>query len=393
MTDDAIVIVDGARTPVGAFGGDLASVPAHRLGASAITAALDRSGLDVTDIDEVVLGCVGQVGQEAFNARLAALAAGLPHESNAMNVNRLCGSGVQALWTAALQLRAGDADIIVAGGNENMSAQPFFDFDARSGNRLGDRRLVDGTLSLVTDPWLSGPMGLTAELVAERHGISRERQDEFAAESQRRAVRAQQTGVFAAEITPVTVSQRRKEVVIATDGHLRPETTADTLARLRPAFAEGGSVTAGNSSGINDGAAALVLTRREVAKNRGLHPRAEIVAFARSGIDPSYMGYAPVEAIARVLRRSNLKASDLGTIELNEAFAAQALAVIDGAGLPPEQVNPWGGAIALGHPVGATGAILSLRALYDLERRGAEHALVSLCIGGGQGIAMVLRRL
>jgi len=393
MSDDPVVIVDGARTPVGTFGGALASVPTHRLGAAAISAALERAGVAADDVDDVVLGCVGQVGPEAFNARLAALSAGLPHDSNAFNVNRLCGSGLQAIWTGALQLLAGESEIVVAGGNENMSAQPFLDYDARAGFRLGDHRLVDGTLSLVTNPWGSEPMGVTAENVAERFGIDRERQDAFAVESQRRAAVAADTGVFAAEIVPMTVTSRREEFVVATDEHPRPGTTAETLARLRPAFRDGGSVTAGNSSGINDGAAAVVLMRESTARARGLRPRARIAGFAKSGIDPAVMGYAPAAAIARVLDRTGLSLADIGTIELNEAFAAQALAVIDGAGLDPERVNPHGGAIALGHPVGATGAILALRACYDLARRDLEHALVTMCIGGGQGVAMVLSRV
>lgn len=390
---DPIVIVDGARTPVGGFGGSLASTPTHELGAVAIRAALERSGVGAGEVDDVVLGCVGQVGPEAFNARLAALRAGLPPSSNAVNVNRLCGSGLQAVWTAALQLMAGDGEVVVAGGNENMSAQPFLDFQARDGNRLADRVLVDGTLSLVTDPWRKAPMGTTAENVAERYGVSRERQDEFALASQRKAAAAQEAGVFAEEIVPVVVPGRKGDVVVDRDEHPRPDVTPEKLARLRPAFRPDGSVTAGNSSGINDGAAALVLMRESRARAHGPTPAARITAFARSGIDPDYMGYAPTLAVERVLDRSGLAMGDIGLVELNEAFAAQAIAVADDAKIPEDRLNPYGGAIALGHPVGATGAILALRALYGLRRLDVEHALVTLCIGGGQGVAMILSRL
>lgn len=389
---DPIVIVDGARTPVGGFAGSLAPTAAHELGAVAIRGALDRSGVSAEDVDDVVLGCVGQVGPEAFNARLAALKAGLPSSSNAVNVNRLCGSGLQAVWTGATQIMAGECDVVVAGGNENMSAQPFMDFQARAGSRLGDRTLVDGTLSLVTDPWRQAPMGTTAENVAERYGISRERQDAFALSSQQRAAAAQDGGVFAEEIVPITVPSRKGDLVVDRDEHIRRDVTLEKLARLRPVFRPEGSVTAGNSSGINDGAAAVVLMRQSRSRALGLSHVARITAFATSGIDPDYMGYAPTFAIARVLERARLTMSDIGMVELNEAFAAQVVAVAENAKIPADLLNPYGGAIALGHPVGATGAILALRAAYGLRRRDIEHALVTLCIGGGQGVALILSR-
>ena len=390
MNDDAIVLVDGARTPVGSFGGAFAGVPAHELGAVAVRAALERAGVDVGEVDEFILGCVGQVGPDAFIARRVALAAGAAPESTAMAVNRLCGSGLQAIAAAADELRRGDSSIVVAGGVENMTRQPFLDYDARRGYRLGDRRQIDGTLSLVTDPWGDYPMGRTAEHVAERYGVTREQQDAFAAESQRKAQRALASGAVEAELAPVTVAQRRGTDVVERDEHPR-ETTPEALARLRPAFVDGGTVTAGNSSGINDGAAALVMMRASTAAARGLTPLGELVAFSKAGLAPEIMGYAPVEAIRRVLDRTGLAVGELDWVELNEAFAAQAFAVQRDAGLDPARVNPLGGAIAWGHPVGATGAILTLRALHGLRRTGGRHALVSMCIGGGQGVAAVFR--
>ena len=391
--NDNIVIVDGVRTPVGAYAGSLSTVPTHELGAIAIRGAIDRCGIAAEEVDDVILGCVGQTGPEAFNARRAALAAGLPVASGAMNVNRLCGSGLQAIWTAAMQILAGDSAIVIAGGNENMSAQPFLDFQARDGSRLGHRRVIDGTLSLVTDPWSDSPMGVTAENVAEQHQITRDAQDAFALRSQQRAAAAQAAGVFDEEIVPVTVRGRKGDVVVDRDEHLRPDTTLETLAKLRPAFRDGGSVTAGNSSGINDGAAAVVLMRESEARKRGLPTGARISAFAKSGNEPRVMGFAPALAIPRALDNAGLSLGDIDTIELNEAFAAQAVAVARELGLNDERLNPHGGAIALGHPVGATGAILALRAIRTLRRNQLNHALVSLCIGGGQGVAMILSRV
>lgn len=388
---DAIVLVDGARTPVGSFGGAFASVSAHTLGALAVSAAVERSGVDITDVDEFVLGCVGQVGPDAFIARRVALAAGADTSSTAFAVNRLCGSGLQAIATAADELNRGDSDIVVAGGVENMTRQPFLDYAARDGYRLGHRRQIDGTLSLVTDPWGDYPMGRTAENVAERYGISRAEQDAFAAESQRKARAAMESGAVAGEIVPVEVAQRRQTAIVDTDEHPR-ETNLEALSRLRAAFSEQGTVTAGNSSGINDGAAAIVMMRASTAAERGLSVLGELVAFSKVGLAPAVMGYAPVAAITRVLERAGLGVSDIDWVELNEAFAAQAVAVQRDAGLIADRVNPLGGAIAWGHPVGATGSILALRALHGLRRTGGEHAMVSMCIGGGQGVAAVFRR-
>ena len=391
--ENRIVIVGGARTPTGVFGGSLAGIPNHELGAHAVKAATARAGVDVTDVDEFIIGCVGQVGGDAFVGRRVALTAGARPSSTAMSVNRLCGSGLQAVASAALELRLGESDLVVAGGAENMSRQPFMDFEARNGFRLGHHTLVDGTLSLVTDPWGDYPMGATAEKVAEKYGVSRQEQDEFAVESQRRAQAALEAGTVAAEIEPITVKERRAERVFDTDEHPRAGVTVEKLGKMRPAFAKDGSVTAGNSSGINDAGAAVVVTTLRVAEERGLTPLAELVDFTKAGLEPEVMGYAPKLAIEKVLERNKLTVSDIGWVELNEAFASQAVAVIRDAGLDPERTNPLGGAIAWGHPIGATGTILTIRTITNMRANGHEHGLVSMCIGGGQAVAAIFRAL
>lgn len=391
-TADPIVVVEGARTAIGSFGKSFKATPAHELGAAAIREAIRRAGVTPDEVDEVVLGCVGQVGPDAFNARRAALAAGLPTSVNAYNVNRLCSSGLQALWAGATELLTGQARVVVAGGNENMTMQPFLDYGARDGYRLGHRTLVDGTLSLVTDPWGDYPMGVTGEKVAQRFEVTREQQDEFALRSQQRAAKAVDAGLFDDEIVAVQVREGKAEREVSRDEHLRPNTTLETLSRLRPVFAEDGTVTAGNASGINDAGAALVLMRASEAQRRGLPPLGRFVAMAKGALDPEIMGYAPTAAIARALADTALSPADLGVVELNEAFAAQAVAVIRDAGLDPEMVNPNGGAIALGHPVGATGAILTLKMLHHMRRNDLEWGLVTMCVGGGQALAAVFQR-
>ena len=388
---ERVVIVAGARTPIGSFAGSLSTVPAHDLGAVAVGAALERAGLAPADVDEVVMGCIAQNGPDAYNARRVALAAGLPTRVPAFTVNRLCGSGLQAIWSGAQELLWGGVDVVVAGGDESMSRTPFLDFGARDGARLGDRRLLDGTLAILTDPFSGTHMGTTAENVAERYGVSRREQDEFAVESQRRAATDAARAAFAEEIVPVT-TPGRTGVEVAVDQHPRPDTSLEVLAGLRAAFREGGSVTAGNSSGINDGAAATVLMRESDARDRGLAGLATLEAVATAGVDPEIMGYAPVIALERLWAQTGLTPADVDVIELNEAFAAQAVAVIRDAGLDPEKTNPYGGAIALGHQVGATGAILSVRAALDLRRRDLEYAVVTMCIGGGQALAALFRR-
>jgi len=391
MGDERVVIVAGARTPVGSFGGVFRDTPAHELGAAAATEALRRAGVGPDQVDEVVMGCIGQVAGDAFNARRVALAAGMPVRTPALTVNRLCGSGLQAIWSGAQELLWGGVDVVVAGGDENMSRLPFYDFDARWNDRLGHRTLVDGTLAMLTDPFSGIHMGVTAENVATRYDVSRAEQDAFALESQRRAASEAARAAFAEEIVPVTAGGRRP-VEVARDEPPRPDTTLEALAALRPAFQEEGSVTAGNSSGINDGAAATVLLRAGDVRERGLPGLATIEAVATAGNEPELMGYAPVYALQRLFERTGLTAADVDVIELNEAFAAQAVAVIRDAGLDPERTNPYGGAIALGHPVGATAAILTLRAALDLHRRDLELAVVTMCIGGGQALAALLRR-
>jgi acetyl-CoA C-acetyltransferase len=393
MIDDRIVVLGGARTPIGSFGGALKDVPAHELGALAVREALRRTGVDGADIDEVVMGCIGQVGGDAFNARRVALAAGLPVAVPAYTVNRLCGSGLQAIWSAAMQIRCGSADLALAGGDESMSRMPFYDFGPRGSWKLGDRSLADGTVMMLTDPVHGIHMGVTAENVASRYGVSRAEQDDFAVRSQQRAGSAAARAAFAEEITPVEVRGRRAVTVVSEDEHPRPGTTVEGLAKLRPAFQEGGTVTAGNSSGINDGAAALVVARESVARERGLDAPVVLEAVVTAAMAPELMGYAPVLALRKLFQQTGTSPADIDVVELNEAFAAQAVAVIRDVKLDPETVNPYGGAIALGHPVGATGAILSLRVVQDLVRRDLELGVVTMCIGGGQALAALFRRV
>ena len=386
---EPVVVVGAARTAIGTYGGSLSSIDAYKLGAITIKESLRRAGVEPGEVDEVVMGQIGQVGPDAYNARRCALEAGLPSSTTAMNVNRLCSSGLQAIITGAQQVMLGEADIVVAGGDENMSSQPFLDYQARDGWRLGPRKVIDGTLSLVTDPFGGYPMGVTAEKVAERYDVSRQEQDRFAAESQRRASIAIKNGLFEEDIVGV---DRPKDNPFLVDEHPRPNTTVETLARLRPVFAKGGSVTAGNSSGINDGAASVVLMSEKTAEARGCEPLLRLVAWAVSGIDPEVMGYAPALAIPAVLEKAGLTLDDIDLIELNEAFAAQAVAVIRDAGLDPEKTNVDGGAIALGHPVGATGAILTIKLMRALNRIDGRRGIVTMCIGGGQGMAAIFER-
>ncbi|MER6978374.1 thiolase family protein [Streptomyces carpinensis] len=389
---EKIVVVDGARTPIGSFGGVFKDVPGFELGATASKEALKRAGVAAEDIDEVVMGCIGQAGPDAYNARRVAIAAGLPKNVPAYTVNRLCGSGLQAIWSAAMQMRWGGVDFALAGGDESMTRMPFYDFDARSGYRLGDRKLVDGTVMMLTDPFHEIHMGVTAENVAAKYDVSRQQQDEFAAESQRRAATQAAKEAFTEEIVPVEVGGR-KPFTVTEDEHPRPGTTSETLAKLRPAFAKDGTVTAGNASGINDGAAAVVLARESVARDRGLTGLVSLEAVATAAMEPELMGYAPVLALRKLFAQTGTTPRDIDTIELNEAFASQAVAVIRDAKLDPEKTNPYGGAIALGHPVGATGAILSLRVAKDLIRRDLELGVVTMCIGGGQALAALFRRM
>ncbi|RAX49495.1 acetyl-CoA C-acyltransferase [Arthrobacter sp. AQ5-05] len=388
---DKIVILDGARTPIGSFGGSLKDLDAHELGAVAVRAAIQRAGIAGREVEEVVMGCIGQVGSDAYNARRVALAAGLSESTPAYTVNRLCGSGLQAVWSAAMQMRWSGLDFTIAGGNESMTRMPFYDFAARAGYRLGDRTLVDGTVAMLTDPFNNIHMGVTAENVARTYGVSRQDQDEFALESQRRAATDAARAVFAEEITPVNVGGRNPRT-ISVDEHPRPETTAESLAGLRSVFEREGTVTAGNASGVNDGGAAVVLARAGAASDRGLKGLASLEAVTTAALDPALMGYAPTLALHKLFDETGMTPADIDIVELNEAFAAQAVAVMRDAKLDPEKTNPYGGAIALGHPVGATGAMLSLRIAKDLVRRDLEFGVVTMCIGGGQALAALFRR-
>jgi len=390
---EEIVLVSGARSAIGRLGGAFQNFPASDLAAAVIKAAVERAGVKPEQVDQVILGCVGQVMEDGYIARHAAIKAGLPIEVPAYTVNRICGSGLEAINTAARWIECGDAEVVVAGGVENMTMMPYYVRNARYGYRLGHGQLEDGIQHLLGDPFSKVHMGITAENLAEKFNISREVQDEFALRSQQRAVAAIQAGKFKDEIVPIEVKVGRETKVIDTDEHPRADTTAEALAKLRPAFKEGGVVTAGNASGINDGAAAVVVTSRRKADELGLRPRLRLVARAEAGVEPSIMGSGPIPAVRKVMKKSGLALDQMDVVELNEAFASVAAACSQELGLDSERTNPNGGAIALGHPVGATGAILAVKLMYELERRQARYGLVSLCIGGGQGIATVFERV
>jgi acetyl-CoA C-acetyltransferase len=389
------IIVDGCRTAIGSFGGALKEIPATELGSTVIKSALERAGLDPGDVDEVIMGNVLQAGLGMNPARQSAIAAGIPDSVPSFTVNKVCGSGLKSIALAAQSIAAGDGDLIVAGGMESMSRAPYLLTNARWGYRLGNGELVDSMLSEGLTCAMAGcHMGVTAENIAARSGITRKQQDEFAAESQRRAAAAISSGRFAEEIVPVLIPQKKGEALaFQTDEHPRPDSTAEKLARLNPAFQpEGGTVTAANASGLNDGAAALVIASPERARLMELAPLAQIVSYASAGVDPRYMGLGPIPAVERALEKAGLNAADIDLFELNEAFAAQSLAVISELGLDPARVNVNGGAIALGHPIGASGARVLVTLLYEMRRRNLRRGLAALCIGGGQGIAMIVER-
>jgi acetyl-CoA C-acetyltransferase len=391
MTD--VVITGAVRTAIGTFGGALAGTPPSELAARCVAEALRRAGAAPDTVDHVVLGnVIPTEPRDAYIARVAAIEGGVPEKVPALTVNRLCGSGLQAIVSAAQTILLGDADTAVAGGAESMSRAPHILQTGRTGQRMGDVALVDYMIGVLSDPFGNGHMGITAENVAARYGVSRDDQDGFAAESQARAARAIREGRFREQILPVDVQRKREAVAFDTDEH--PKLTGvDDLAKLRPAFAKTGTVTAGNASGLNDGAAALVLSSAAAAARAGTTPLARIVGYAHAGVDPSEMGMGPVPAVRHLLERTGLRAGDFDVIESNEAFAAQACAVSRALDLDPARVNPNGGAIALGHPIGATGAIITVKALYELARTGGRYGLVTMCIGGGQGIALAVERL
>lgn len=388
-----IVILGGARTAIGSFGGALAGTPPITLGATVAEAAMARAGVDPAQIGHVVFGhVINTEPRDMYLSRVAATDAGVPDTTPAMNVNRLCGSGVQAIISVVQALQLGDADFGLAGGAENMSRSPFIVSDQRWGAKMGDIQTRDMMLGALNCPFGTGHMGITAENVSAEHDISREAQDAFALESQNRAAKAMAEGRFDSQIVPVMLKTRRETYEFKTDEHPKA-TTLEALAGLRPAFRKDGSVTAGNASGLNDGAAAITLATMDAAEKAGLTPRFRVLGYAHAGVRPEVMGIGPVPAVRKLLERTGLKADDFDVIESNEAFAAQALAVSKELGFDPAKVNPNGGAVALGHPVGATGAIITVKAMYELDRIGGKRALITMCIGGGQGIALAIERL
>jgi acetyl-CoA C-acetyltransferase len=393
MTD--VVIVSAARTGVGKFGGSIAKIPAPELGALAIKAALERAGVKPEQVSEVIMGQVLTAGSGQNPARQALIKAGLPTAVPGMTINKVCGSGLKAVMLAANAIIAGDAEIVVAGGQENMSAAPHVLPGSRDGFRMGDTKLIDSMIvDGLWDVYNQYHMGVTAENVAKEHGITREAQDKFAAESQNKAEAAQKAGRFDEEITPVEIPQRKGDPVrFASDEFVRHGVTAESLAGLKPAFSKDGSVTAANASGINDGAAALVVMSLKKAEALGLTPLARIKAYANAGVDPSVMGIGPVPASTRCLERAGWSVSDLDLMEINEAFAAQALAVHKKMGWDTSKINVNGGAIAIGHPIGASGARILTTLLYEMKRRDAKRGLASLCIGGGMGVALAVERI
>ena len=392
MADD-IVLLDGARTAIGTFGGSLAATPPIELGTTVAKAALERPGVEGGPIGHVVFGhVINTEPRDMYLSRVAAMQAGIPDTTPAMNVNRLCGSGAQAIVSAVQALMLGDADFALAGGAESMSRSPFIIPDQRLGAKMGDIRTLDMMLGALNCPFGTGHMGVTAENVAAEHDVTRNDQDAFALESENRAAAAIKEGRFASQIVPVEVRKKRDVVAFDTDEHPKA-TTMDALGGLKTVFQKDGTVTAGNASGINDGAAALVLATASAAQKAGLTPKARVLGYAHAGVRPEVMGIGPVPAVENLLKRTGLAITDFDVIESNEAFAAQALAVNKELGLDPAKVNPNGGAIALGHPVGATGAIITIKALYERERIGGSKALITMCIGGGQGIALAIERL
>jgi acetyl-CoA C-acetyltransferase len=389
---DDIVIVAAARTPVGSFNGVFANTPAHQLGEVAIRAAIERGGLDANDIDEVILGQVLTAGAGQNPARQAALNAGLPEHTTAFGINQVCGSGLRAVALAAQQIMSGQSGIVLAGGQESMSMSRHC-AHLRSGTKMGDVKFVDTMIvDGLWDAFNQFHMGTTAENVARHYQISRGEQDELALASQQKASAAQKSGRFRAEIAPVTLSGRKGNVVIEDDEYIRHDSSAEAMARLKPAFSKDGTVTAGNASGLNDGAAALILMSAQEAQKRGLTPLARIASFATAGVDPAMMGTGPIPASQRALERAGWKVDQLDLIEANEAFAAQACAVNKALALDPTKVNVNGGAIAIGHPIGASGARVLVTLVHELQKRDAHKGLATLCIGGGMGVAMCIER-
>ena len=394
MAAREVVVLSGVRTPVGTYGGSLKDFSPATLGAMVIREAVGRAGVAPDDVGHVVFGHVVPTDRhDVYLARVAAVNAGLPVKVPAVTVNRLCGSGLQAIIDAAQTIMLGDADCTVAGGSESMSRGAYLAENHRWGQRMGNSELVDAVTGGLTDPFDDYPMGITAENVAEKWGISREEQDALAVESHRRAAQAAASGYFKEQILPVEVKSRKGTTVVDHDEHIRTDADLESMAKLRPVFKKDGTVTAGNSSSMNDAASAVVLMDRAVAEGRGLSPMARLVGYSYAGVEPKYMGIGPVPAVKSLLEQTGLTVDDLDVIELNEAFAAQAIAVVRDLGLSEDKTNPNGSGISMGHPISATGSILTVKALYELERTSGRYALVTMCIGGGQGIAAIFERL
>lgn len=389
-----VVVLSAVRTAIGKYGGSLKDKPASELAAVVTKEAVNRAGVATESVDHVVFGNVIHSDQkDMYLSRVAALSAGLPKTIPALTLNRLCGSGLQAIVSASQMIALGEAEVAVAGGAESMSRAPYWMPTLRWGQRLNDATVVDAMVAALTDPFDNVHMGVTAENVAQKYGITREAQDNFAVESHRRAVAATKNCRFADQVVPIELKSKEGIVKFTTDEHPRADATAEGMAKLKPAFNSAGTVTPGNASGINDGAAALVLASTEKANELPLKPMARLVAYTHVGVDPKYMGIGPVPAIRKILQKTGLALGDMDVLEVNEAFAAQALAVSQELDLPADKTNPNGGAIALGHPIGATGALITVKALHELHRVGGRYALVSLCIGGGQGMAAIFERI
>ena len=394
MSKREVVVLSGIRTPIGTFGGSLKDIPPTDLAGKVVANAVERSGLNAEDIDHVVFGNVTHSDRrDMYMSRVATLKGGLPESTPALTVNRLCGSGLQAVISAAQLVLLGDADAVVAGGAESMSRVPYWLPNARWGARMGDAQMVDAMTGALTCPMNDTHMGITAENVAEKWGISREEQDQLAAESHNRAENAISNNYFQDQILPIEVKTRKGMVTFDNDEHVRMGAKAEDMGKLRPVFKKDGSVTAGNASGLNDAAASIVMMEREAAEAKGLKPMAKLVGYSFSGVDPKYMGIGPVPAVKTLLEKANLNVNDIDTWEVNEAVAAQALAVAKDLNLPMDKVNPNGSGISLGHPIGATGAVITVKALHELQRINGRYAVVTMCIGGGQGIAALFEAM
>ena len=389
-----VVVISGVRTAVGDFGGALKDFAPTDLAARCVREALSRAKVAPGEVGHVVFGNVIHTEpKDMYLSRVAAVNGGIPKEVPALNLNRLCGSGLQAIVTASQIIAMGDTDVAVAGGAESMSRANYWLPSARWGSKMGDQVVMDSMLGALSDPFDASHMGVTAENVAAKYSISREVQDEFSVESHRRAANAIAKGYFKDQILSIEIKDRKGTKLFDTDEHVRTDVTLENLAKLKTVFKKDGSVTAGNASGINDGAAAVVLMERKAAEKKGLKPMARLVAYGHAGVEPTLMGLGPIPAVQIAMKRAGLKVSDMDVIESNEAFASQACAVAKDLGFDPKKVNPNGGAVALGHPIGATGCLISIKALYELERIGGKYALVTMCIGGGQGIAAIYERL